>query len=255
MMQALRQMGGGLLFGLVSVVLVVGGLSLALAESYTVSRPTPTSGLPPAPQTSTATPSGPTGFPTLTPPPTQTPPPPVNCAPPAGWTLIPVQPGDTLAGLAARYGTTPEQLAQANCLLSQSLVPGYGLYVPASQVNPIPNCGPYPGWIFAYFVQPGDTLFHIATLYGTSVDTLKFANCRPDNKILIGERLWVPNVPTITPGVTFIPDFGTPTEVPTEPLTSTPLPFTATVIPTNTNLPPTSTSVPPTITAFPTATP
>jgi LysM repeat protein len=157
--------------------------------------------------------------------------------------------------LATRYGTTAEQLAQGNCLLTQNLVPGYGLYVPVSQANPIPNCGPYPGWIRTYFVQPGDTLFHIALLYRTSVDALEFANCRADSKILVGEQLWVPNVPTVTPAVTYLPDFGTPTEAPTEPLTLTPLPFTATVIPSSTSLPASATSIPPTITAFPTATP
>ena len=247
-MRALRQLGAALIYGLVSVVLVVGGLSLALGESYTVSHPTATFSLPPLPQTLTFTPAGPTQPPTLTPLPTQMPPPPTNCLPPVGWSPILVQPGDTLSSLAARYGTTPELLAQANCLLTQNLAAGYTLYAPSVATNAAPNCGPYPGWIYAYVVQPGDTFYHIALQYGTTVEVLKSANCRVSNEIFPGERLWVPDVPTITPGVTIIPTFPTETEVPTEPLTLTPLPFTATVIPTNTY-------PPPTVTAFPTTTP
>lgn len=238
----------GLMYGVVSVVLLVGGLSLALGESYTVSHPTATFNLPPLPQTLTFTPAGPTQPPPATLSPTQTPPPPVNCVPPAGWIPIVVQAGDTLSSLAARYGTTPGLLAQANCLLTSNLASGYTLYAPPVANSPASNCAPYPGWVYAYIVQPGDTFYHIALSYGTTVEAVKFANCRVSNEIFPGERLWVPNVPTITPGVTIIPTFPTDTAVPTEPLTLTPLPFTATVIPTNTY-------PPPTLTPFSTTTP
>ena len=66
-MQAVRQMGSGILYGLVSVMLVVGGLSLALAESYTAPSPTPTASLPTVPQTLTSTQAGPTALPSSTP--------------------------------------------------------------------------------------------------------------------------------------------------------------------------------------------
>ena len=95
-MQVVRQIGSGILYGLVSVMLVVGGLSLALAESYTSPSPTPTASLPIVPQTSTSTQAGPTALPSSTPLPTATPLPPINCSPPAGWILISVQPYDTL---------------------------------------------------------------------------------------------------------------------------------------------------------------
>ena len=58
-MQAAHQLGNGLLYGLVSVLLVVGGLSLALAESYTAPSPTPTTSLPTVSQILTSTPFGP----------------------------------------------------------------------------------------------------------------------------------------------------------------------------------------------------
>jgi LysM repeat protein len=267
-MQFLRQLGAGLIYALVSIILVVGGLSLSLAESYTVSQPSSTPTQPPLPGTLTPTLPGPTATFTATASPTATPPPPTNCPPPVGWIQVIVQPGDSIAGLAYRYRITANQLMQANCLSSSGLAPGYYVYVPPLPTNTIIPCGPFPGWILGYVVQPGDTLFHIATQYGTTVDNLKIANCKFDNEIFTGQQLWVPNVATITPGVTLIPTFTTPTYPPTA--TQTLIPFTATATPpTSTSAPatatptqtqaPTSTSTPlpsdtptATITAFPT---
>jgi hypothetical protein len=97
------------------------------------------------------------------------------------------------------------------------------------------RCGPYYGWIKSYRVQPGDTLYHISTLYQTTVTALQTANCLPGTFIYPGELLWVPNVPTITPGATIIPTFATPT---TELPTLTPIPyFTETAAPTVTDTP------------------
>ena len=52
-MQAARQVGSGLLYAFISIVLVVGGLSLALAENKTASAVTATPGLTSQPQTVT----------------------------------------------------------------------------------------------------------------------------------------------------------------------------------------------------------
>jgi LysM repeat protein len=248
-MQAARQVGSGLLYAFISIVLVVGGLSLALAENKTASAVTATPGLTSQPQTVTpisSTQGGPTQtlIPTILPSPTnisiptQTSALLTNCQPPTGWILITVQSGESLSSLAAHYRITSEQLAEANCLSVQSLPPGYGIYVPPLPANTSIPCGPLPGWIRSYTVQPGDTLFHIATLYRTTVPELQRANCKSSSTIIFaGDRLWVPNVPTITPGLTYIPTFNTSTAVPTEPLTLTPLPFTATIFPTNTSQP------------------
>ena len=240
-MQAARQMGSGLFYVLISIILVVGGLSLALAESNNSPSPTLTPSLMALPQTLTPMPftqAGTTATPTVIPSITQTISAPLNCTPPSGWILIAVQPGESLSSLAARYQTTPEQLKQANCLSAQSLTPGYGIFIPPQPTNTTIPCGPFPGWIRGYMVKPGDTLFHIATIYRTTVDDLERANCRSNSTIIFaGDRLWVPNVPTITPGVTIIPNFDTQTEIPTEPLTLTPLPFTATSLPTDTSEP------------------
>jgi len=251
-MQAVRKLGGGLIYGLVSVVLVVGGLSLALAESASPTHLTPTSGLPAVSQPLTPTQSGSTKTPartplptqtptqpsstetpTRTPPPTQTPLPPTNCLPPPpGWMLIYVQPGDTLENLAARYHTTAEQIGQGNCLLTSSLPAGHGIYVPytppQSQPTTIVLCGPTPGgWVRNYIVQPGDHLYRIALQYGTTTADLQRANCISNpNNIQVGLQLWVPNILTITPTDT---PTNTPTETPTDTPTETP-----TITPTDT---------------------
>ncbi len=237
-MQAVRQLGTAILLSVVSLGLVVGGFSLALYDSYAPPLPTPTGSLPTAPVLLTITSTAPvppttTNFPT----PTSTPQPAPFCNPPTGWISVSVQTGDTLASVAYRYGTTPVQLSQANCLLTDALLPGTTLFVPPIPTNtPIP-CGPPYGWVY-YIVQPGDTLFHIAFSYGITTYQLQLANCLGySTYIRVGQTLWAPNIPTITPGVTVIPVFPTITLYPTEPLTLTPLPFTQTPAATDTSIP------------------
>lgn len=66
---------------------------------------------------------------------------------------------------------------------------------PAVQVNPVTNvtaCDPPDGWS-TYTVLAGDTLFGIATAYGTSSDNLAEANCLRDaSSINVGQTLYVP---------------------------------------------------------------
>lgn len=248
-MRGLRQLGSGLLLAILSVLIIVGGMSLALAEGYVLQPPlTPTATRPAATSAPTdlVTASPPTA--TETPTVTASPPPPANCLPPPGWILVMILPGDTLDILAARYQTSPAALVQANCLTVAALLPGYGIYVPAPAIpptfTPIP-CGPPFGWI-QIVVQPGDTLYRIAALYGVTVTQLKQANCLVSDFIGAGQRLWVPNVATLTPSATPIQiEFPTSTLEPsaTIPPSAT---LEPTVFPTETPLPPTETPPPPT---------
>lgn len=52
------------------------------------------------------------------------------CTPRSGWVLYIVQPGDSLAGLAQRYGVSVQELSEANCLAEALLIPGQALYLP-----------------------------------------------------------------------------------------------------------------------------
>ncbi len=263
-MDTFRQIGGSLLLALFSIALVIGGISLALAESYLPVIPTATETLAliPVIDTGTATLQLLETFtPTTTPSSTQTVPPPTNCPPPAGWVAVSVQPGDTLASLANRYQSTPEQLLLANCLFSSDLPAGSIVYVPPVPTQTSIPCGPPPGWI-RYTVRPGDTLTGLAQAFRVSLTQLQLANCMAANQFALttGQVLWVPNVATQTPRATATASL-TPVSIVFPTLT-----WTASVTPTASNTPTvtatqtasptiTSTATVPSPTTPPTATP
>jgi LysM repeat protein len=235
-MQSLRQLGGGVIIALISVLLVIGGISLALAETLP-SQATPTP-IPPTislefptatftvpaigSETSTAL-STPTQFivqSSATSPvvfATNTLGMQTVCTPPSGWIRIVTRSGDTVYALAQRYKTTAEGLGIANCLSSFDLPVGFVLYVPPVPTVTVIPCGPPAGYVRRHVVQPGDTLYRIALSYGITFQQLQRANCMgTSTTIYAGQVLWVPNIPTRTPvpGVTIIPDFPTATNTP-----------------------------------------
>jgi LysM repeat protein len=257
-MRTARQVVIGLLVALASIGIILGGLSLSLAEGGLTGRapaspvlPSPT-WLPFTPFTVTGTP--PTAAATeILPTPTWTstePPTPVNCPPPTGWGAYVVQTGDTLDALAVRYKTTSAAIIQANCLLSATILPGSFLYLPLPPpATPIP-CGAPSGWVI-YIVKPGDTLYNISQLYNITVAELQRANCLNTTIIRVGQRLYIPPwaphtaTPTITLTATGA-DSPTATAISTETPTNTPVPSdTPTTAPTETPTPvPSDTPVP-----------
>lgn len=138
-----------------------------------------------------------------------------------------VQPGDTLAAIAARTGSTVGALVQANGLANANhinvgqvlLIPG-GSSVPQGITNPggapVPapaapapparTFPPPPSWMqqpaptassapagTSYVVRPGDSLLGIASRHGRSVDQIARANgISNPNHIRIGQRLTIP---------------------------------------------------------------
>ena len=221
-MKTLRQLGGGVIVAIFSVVLVIGGIFLSLAETlpppatptqipptFPQSFPTATSttiGFPPT-DTQTATSAVPTMTASLTLSVS-----PTSCTPPSGWVLVTTSSGDTVYTLAQRYKTTAENLNAANCLTSADLPAGFALYVPPVPTVTVIPCGPPFGWVRNYVVKRGDTLFSIALSYNITYPQLQRGNCMGSSTtIYAGQRLWVPNVPTRTPvpGVTVIPTFPT----------------------------------------------
>jgi LysM repeat protein len=245
-MQSLRQLGGGLIIAIISIILVIGGISLALAETLPPqATPTP---IPPTVSldfpTATFTPmlvSAETGTATATLPVTasetalatntlfvQ-----ASCNKPAGWIPVAVTTGDTIYSLAQRYKTTPDNLGTGNCLSSFDVPVGFVVYVPpvAATATIIP-CGPPSGYVKRYVVQRGDTLSSIARLYRIPYTTLQRANCMGSSTtIYAGQLLWVPNIiiptrfPTL-PGVTVVPTFPTATRPAPSTLTPSVTPIT-----------------------------
>jgi LysM repeat protein len=224
-MQTFRQLGAGVIVAIFSVILVIGGIFLALAETLpppatpTQIPPTFPESFPTATQTATtigfpATDTA-TALPTLTAEASSTLvlSSPTSCTPPTGWIRVTTGTGDTVYSLAQRYKTTAENLNAANCLTSAELPAGVALYVPPVPTVTVVPCGPPLSWVRNYIVRPGDTLFRIALAYNITYPQLQRANCMGSSTtIFTGQRLWVPNVPTRTPvpGVTVIPPTSYP---------------------------------------------
>ena len=99
-----------------------------------------------------------------------------------------VQLGDTLVGIAARYGVTTARLAAANGLTWNSWV-----YVGQRLVIPGISLAPTDPGSTSYVVQRGDTLHSIALRFGTTVSALMNANGLTNaNFIYVGQSLSLP---------------------------------------------------------------
>ena len=170
-MDNLRQVGTGILLAVISIVLILGGFTMAMAEGRASSSVAPTAtfvlvippGLPTLSgdiptETQTSLPQD-TATPTLIPDilfitSTQNPNSPVYtatplfqlvlspttiyypatstiCTVPIGWISITVQSYDTLSSIALTYNMTQASILQGNCLVSSQLRVGQRLYVTA----------------------------------------------------------------------------------------------------------------------------
>ena len=155
----------------------------------------------------------PSDTPTSTPPPTDEPP--EEPAPesisqptPHAYVVHSVQAGDTLDEIAREYGTTIAAIVQMNDITNPSLlVPGQDLKIPSASgtpvgtprptltPTPIPTPTPLPTNVpITHTVQPGDTLYAIAALYGVSIVELAQLNGLIDyDRLGVGQILLIPN--------------------------------------------------------------
>jgi len=84
--------------------------------------------------------------------------------------------GDTLYGIAERYGISVDELKRINNLTNNNLSIGQVIRVPYSETK-------------VYTVKSGDTLYSIANRYGLSVDELKRINNLTNNTLSVGQLL------------------------------------------------------------------
>lgn len=102
-----------------------------------------------------------------------------------------VRRGDTLSGIAARYGTSVSELMSLNNLRSAHRIsPGQQLRVPGRGSAPAIDRTPIaPGQSIAHNVRPGDSLWLLASRYGTTVEQIKADNRLTGNMLQPGQVL------------------------------------------------------------------
>ncbi|MGH9464096.1 MAG: DUF5715 family protein [Thermoanaerobaculia bacterium] len=101
-----------------------------------------------------------------------------------------VQRGDTLWGIARRYGVEPAAILAANGLSSSSLSVGQPLRVPAdARLALAAPAAPSP----TYRVRPGDNLWRIALRHGTVVGLIQQVNGLSSTRIFPGQLLRIPS--------------------------------------------------------------
>lgn len=126
---------------------------------------------------------------------------------PIGWqpaaaqesaqTIYIVQPGDTLPGIALRYGLTTVELARANGLINPDLIyVGLKLTIPTpSQAAAATSSRSKAATVInrLHTVQASETLFGIALRYGTSMSSLAETNrLNQAGFVIPGQQLIIP---------------------------------------------------------------
>ena len=102
-----------------------------------------------------------------------------------------VQSGDTLSGIAERFGTTWQNLAQINQLSNPDVINVGQVLKLSAEGSSNPNPNPAP--VSSYTVRSGDTLSGIAERFGTTWQTLaQTNNINNPNLIHAGQVLQIP---------------------------------------------------------------
>ena len=104
-----------------------------------------------------------------------------------------VKAGDTLYGIASKYGVKVDEIKKLNNLTSNTLSIGQKLKIPSSSSS-TPSTP--PASTNTYTVVKGDTLYAIANKLGTTVDEIKKLNNLTSNNLSIGQVLKIPSVST-----------------------------------------------------------
>ena len=112
-----------------------------------------------------------------------------------------VKAGDSLWGIAKKYGTTVDYLKAINNLSSNLLSIGQKLKVPDSTSNDNNNDN-------IYIVKSGDTLYSIANKYNTTVSNLMNINNLKTNLLSIGQELKLKTTPIQNTETTYIVKSG-----------------------------------------------
>ena len=107
--------------------------------------------------------------------------------PPGGYFNYTVVAGDSLWLLAQRFDTTVEAITALNGLTSNVLNIGQVLKIPSNAT------APPPGGHFNYTVVAGDSLWLLATRFGTTVNAIRTLNGLTSDMLRIGQILKIPS--------------------------------------------------------------
>jgi membrane-bound lytic murein transglycosylase D len=111
------------------------------------------------------------------------------------WERHEVKHGDTLAGLAKKYGTTPEAIRDINSLKTIRLTPGKHLLIPKDITAKPPDsiylssAGVFRQQQVLYRVRRGETLSKIAREHNVTVADIKGWNKGIGNAVRAGQKI------------------------------------------------------------------
>ncbi len=107
--------------------------------------------------------------------------------------LYSVQPGDTLYLIAIKYDTTVQIIKQENDLQTDVIYIGQRLYIPLPDTdNNIDNPPEKVGKVL-YYVQPGDSLYLIATRFNVTIREIRELNNLQSNALYAGQFIYIPS--------------------------------------------------------------
>jgi membrane-bound lytic murein transglycosylase D len=100
-----------------------------------------------------------------------------------------VRPGDTLSGIARKFGVKVSTLAAVNDLAPNAILrPGQGLFIPPTDAAQVAATDT-PRY---YVVQPGDTVWGISRRFGAALeDVLRWNRLHPNAPLRPGDTVLV----------------------------------------------------------------
>ncbi|OLT20051.1 hypothetical protein BJF81_06605 [Ornithinimicrobium sp. CNJ-824] len=143
-------------------------------------------------------------------------------------TTYTVRSGDTVYGIAARHGVSPEAVVRANGLSQGGrwILPGATLVIPregAAVPAPAPARSTPRAASGTVTVRSGDTLSQIALRHGTTVETLVSANSITNSRLIYpGQVLTLPGSSTARTSTSSTADRPKPSPKTSSPTTSAP---------------------------------